>query len=122
MDFRWVTGQEMINMLQPIILRNGWTPLNPATAMALVASEENVLCGFEILQLFPLLGPKFVEKDLRGSGISEELDSRMEEYLKASECRGLIVIADSPFTAKACEEKKLKKVTSPVYIMTGKVA
>ena len=122
MEFRWVTGQEMIDILQPIIERNGWTPLNPVTARALIATEADgdLLCGFSIVQLFPHAEPMWVTKELRGSGLAEELADRMRAYLAEVGARGYMVIADSPFAEKLCKERGMTRVVSPVYMMGGR--
>ncbi len=120
MEFKWIYGEEMLAMLQPVIEHQGWTPLNPYTARALVAMEEGILCGFSVIQLFPHAEPMWVETDLRGSGLAEELATRMKKYLDDTQTRGYMVIADSPFAVKLCEERGMKRLTSPVYMMGGR--
>jgi len=113
---KWLVGQELIDAVDPILQAKGWTALNIHTSRAVCYFNAEGRCiGFSCLQLFPHVGPQWVADDYRGTGISESLADEMWDYLKEVQCRGFLVIADSPHSEKLCREKKMTLVESPVY-------
>lgn len=115
--YKWIFGSEL-ESLEPILAERGWSSLNDKTARALVALDSsNTLIGFHVLQLFPHAEPLWVRKDMRGSGLAEELADRMMEFLAQVGARGFMVVADSPAAIQLCEKHGMRKVNSPVYLL-----
>jgi hypothetical protein len=113
---KWLVGQELIDAVDPILQTKGWTALNIHTSRGLCEFNAEGRCiGFTCLQLFPHVGPQWVADDYRGTGISESLAEEMWNYLQEVNCRGFLVVADSPHSEKLCKAKKMTLVTSPVY-------
>ena len=120
MIFEWIEGRtesKFVEKVNEILLNRGWTPLNGATARILCAFEDGALAGFHVLQLVPHCEPLWVEASYRGTGLAEELADRMLDFMREMNARGFMVIADTPEAQKLCEERGMKKVTSPVYMM-----
>lgn len=116
-SYRELEGQELIDAVSSIIEENGWTPLNSNTPLhGECAYDGDKLVGFNIFQLFPLVGPMWVDEDYRGSGVPESLALRTIKFMDDVQARGYLVIADNPFTAKLCERYGMKRVESPVYM------
>jgi hypothetical protein len=116
LTYKWLTGQEAIDAVDHILWEKGWTALNANTSRVRAAFNEHDRCvGFTCLQLFPHVGPQWVADDYRGTGISEQLADDMWDFLKEVECRGFLVIADSPHSEKLCKSKGMVLVTAPVY-------
>ena len=119
MEFRWLDGNDAVDALNPILEREGWTPLNGATARALVAEEDGVLVAFFCLQLFPLLGPLYCKADARDGQVSRALVDKMHEFLTEIKARGYMAVCDSPVSEKMCRMRGMKKIESPVYLEAG---
>lgn len=116
LTYHWLEGDEL-EILEPILAARGWTSLNGKVARAIGAFDETgKLVGFQVLQLFPMVGPLYVEPLSRGTGIASELTERMRTFLVNAQARGWMVIADAPFTAQLCEAHGMRKVESPVYL------
>ena len=121
MILRWLDGGEAVDLLNPIIEAQGWTPLNDRTCRAIVAfddGEPEVVLGFLVLQLFPLLGPEYVDPAVRGTKIVYELQLQMREFLVKTQARGVMVIAESEVSKIQCERADMFRVKAPVYIAT----
>jgi len=112
---KWLDGDEL-DQLEPILAEKGWASLNKATSRALAAfDQEGKLIGWEVFQLYPYLGPAYVEKTWRGSGLYEKLADELHEFLLGVQCRGAIMIAETIFAEKLAEKHGMRKVELPVY-------
>jgi hypothetical protein len=118
-ELRWLDGEDAIRILQPIIVEHGWTPLNASTCRAIAAFDEEVLIGFLVLQLFPLLGPMYVDQPQRDGKVSQALSEEMHKFLHDIEARGVMAVCDSPVSEKLCKKRGMKKVDVPVYLSVG---
>lgn len=117
--YKWLSGQEAIDAVDPVLQAKGWSALNLMFTRARCAFNDQGRCvGFSILQMFPHVGPQWVADDYRGTGISEQLADDMWEFLNEVQCRGFLVIADSPHSEKLCKSKGMTLITSPVYSWT----
>lgn len=115
MEYRWLEGEEL-QQLEPILAERGWASLNGLTCRALCAFDGNRLVGFSVVQMFPMLGPFYIDRDHRGTEVVNQLSAETIEFMEASQARGYLAIADSPHTAKLCEGMSMKRVDSPVYL------
>lgn len=115
-EYRWVEGDELI-ILEPIIEAHGWTSLNGKTCRALCAFKGAELVGFHVFQLFTFVGPLWLDRSMRGSGVAEDLVDGMVGFMKSVEARGYLVIADNPHAARMCEANGMRRIESPVYLM-----
>lgn len=121
MTLRWLDGGEAVDLLNPIIEAQGWTPLNDRTCRALVAFDDGqpeAVLGFLVLQLFPLLGPEYIEPMARDAGVMFKLHSEMQQFLVKTQARGVMVIAESEVSKRLCERAHMVPIESPVYIAT----
>lgn len=114
--FKWLEGKEACEWLNEVLERRGWSLLNEHTARALCAYKDERIIGFHVIQLFPHAEPLFIDPEWRGTGLAEELADRMYEFLKEVRTRGYMVIAESPFAEKLCQERGMKRVNYPVYM------
>lgn len=119
-NFRWLDGDDL-KTLAPIIEERGWMPLNLNTSRALCAFDNRTghLVGFVALQLVPHTEPLWVSKMYRGTGLAENLADRIVEFLRATNARGFMVVADDPASVRLCEAVGMKRVESPVYVSIG---
>lgn len=117
-QFIWALDSSSPYMAQidKVIKRSGWVPLNDHVAKILVALDGDAVIGFHVLQMFPHAEPLWVDPEYRASGVAEALSDRMLEFLTSIGARGFMVIADSPHAQRLCEERGMKRVSSPVYI------
>jgi GNAT superfamily N-acetyltransferase len=118
--FRWIDGpvasQEDWDRIESILATRGWMSLARETSRILVAEHDGELKGFVVLQLVPHTEPLWVAPDARGTGLAESLADQMMEFLVSIHARGWMVVADNPFAARLCEDRKYKRVEAPVYV------
>jgi len=118
MEYRPLSIDEIESLVQPTIRKQGWTELNlnedPPTCLVMGALEEGKLVGFLVLQLFPMLGPAYVEIGHRDGTVTAGLLAKMGDVL--AEARGYMVICDTETTERHAQHHKLTKLESPVYI------
>lgn len=124
--YRWLDGAQSVDLINPIIEKHNaqrsddlqWALLNSGTAFAEAAFEDDFLIGFVCLQLFPVLGPLWVESMSRNGEISKRLIENMRKTLASMQTRGCIVICENPATERMCRMSGMKKVEYPVYVAT----
>ena len=118
--YRWIDGPTATDgewdTLDRLLASRGWMSLNRLTSRILVAERDAVIVGFYCLQLIPHVEPMYVRPQERASGIAEELDNRMQEFLTESRARGYMAICEHPIAARMCEERGMVKVAAPVYV------
>jgi hypothetical protein len=124
MGYRELTGDEIINDVNPICVARGWAPLNvndaTPTCYVIGAFDDNgKLAGFFCLQLHPVIGPMWVDSENRDGSVSRELAESMDKFIKASNVRGVLAITDSPVSERLAERHGMVKLESPVYISIG---
>ena len=121
MEFRWLTEEEVLSLVNPVLASRGWAELNVECCRVLGALQDGQLVEFFALQLFPLLGPLMrSDNTVRDDGAtSRELARMMVEYLTAEQARGWIAIAESPVTERLCVRYDMKRVEHPVFITKG---
>lgn len=122
MEFRWLEGPEAAEWLNPVMKARGWASLNETTSRALCAFRDERIVGFIVLQLFPHAEPLFVDPEFRGTGLAEELADRMYAFLRDMRARAYMVVAESPFAERLCEQRGMKRVEHPVYIAVNQEA
>jgi GNAT superfamily N-acetyltransferase len=125
--FEWIDGpdnergtrpatREEWEQIDDICAIRGWASLNRVLTRILVAWRGEKIVGFHVMQFWPHLEPLFVVPSERGTGLAEQLADRMVEFVTEAKARGWIVIADSPYAKKMCEDRGMTKIKSPVYI------
>lgn len=121
MDYRWLTFDEIADLLNPALKQQGFAQLNvnPAqpTCRVLGAFEGGSLIEAFAFQFYPVLGPLIkVDNEFRDNGeVSRELATRMTEFFVTAKARGALCIADTPFTERLCKRLGLQEIQSPVY-------
>ncbi len=122
-DYRALTNDEIIEFVNPVCRMKGWAELNitdPYPTCYVIGAFDGVeIVGFFTLQLHPFLGPLWVDSNHSTGEVSRELVESMDKFVKASNVRGVITIADSPVSARLAERHGMTKVESPVYIKVG---
>jgi predicted N-acetyltransferase YhbS len=121
---RWIDGpfasSEDWDRLDQVLVAKGQMALNRSTSRVLVAEDDKgKMVAFCAFQLIPFAGPLHVNREWRGTGLAEELNDEMVEFMVNAHVRGWIVIADSKFVADYCEKIDMTKVQSPVYVKVG---
>jgi len=114
-EFRWLDWEDL-KLLDVVLESKGIASLNQATSRGLGIFDGEQLVGFCVLQLFPLLGPLWLDPTYRGQGLAEQVADKILEFLNETNARGYIAIADSPHTNKLCERIGMHKLDSPVFI------
>ena len=121
--YRWVDGrtcpQPEWDKIDALLEVRGWMSLNRQTSLIRLAESISTgqIIGFNVIQLIPYVGPLYVIPSARGSGVTEVLIDQVQAHL--SDSRGYMAIAQSPYAARACEQRGMKKVEVPVYVMGG---
>lgn len=123
--YRWVDGINCTDaewqQIDAMLLARGWMSLNRATSRILLAETPNGhLLGFNVVQMMPYIGPLFVIPSARGTGIAQELATKLFEFLATVEVRGFIAMAQSKHAEKICVDIGMQLVESPVYILGGR--
>ena len=113
-EIRWLTQEQTI-ALDPIIRAHGWVPLNPELSRVLAAFDGEQMVGFIALNCIPHIEPLYVSTSHRGTGIAEELVSRMVAFLYEVDCPAAYVIADNPVSEKLAKAHGMERVDVPVY-------
>lgn len=122
MHYRWLSPDEIINVVNPKLKEKGWPLLNTACAQVLGAfDDQGELQEFLTLQLIPALGPLLRVDGQDAGETSRELASRMASIMIQNDTRGCITIAESPATQRLCERFKMKRIEDPVYLWSGVV-
>lgn len=121
MTYRWLTDEEILQEVNPLLVQQGWPELNvnPGQPTCLVtgAFDDSQLIGVFAVQLFPVVGPMLVVESHRNNKVGTELAAEMQEFLTDVQARGYLVICDNPISEKLALDHGMTKVESPVYIM-----
>lgn len=125
MDYHWLSAPEVQHVINPICSKEGWPQLNinvdQPTNLVRGAFEDGNLVGFLAMQLFPMLGPAWVDPAYRDGTVSRQMADHMHEFLRSHEARGYLVVADNAVTERLCERYAMKRVESPVYMAVSKL-
>jgi len=113
--YRWLEPSELPR-IDSVFAKRGWIRLSEHFSRVRVAEVDGKIVGFFCFQGLPYMGPMNIEESQRGKGIAEDLVSQMLAWTDENNCRGYMVVADSPHTEKLCKAKGLTRVVSPVYI------
>ncbi len=120
LEYRWLTGDEIVALVNPACAARGWAELNvndaQPTCQVLGAWNAARLVGWFVFQLYPLLGPMLVEPEFRNGQVSAELTARMYDFLTISEARGYLVVCESPASEVLARKHDMHKLESPVYV------
>jgi hypothetical protein len=123
MVYRWLSDDEILEKVNPRCREHGWAELNvnpvQPTCRVLGAFAEGTLMGWLTLQLFPVIGPGWVESSQRHGQTFRVLADKMQEYLHEAQARGALVICESPVTERLAQRHKMSLVTDPVYTWIG---
>jgi hypothetical protein len=121
---RWVDGPMASDAdwdaIESVLVAKGWLSLNRNVSRILVAEDSaGKMVAFNVLQLVPYAGPLHLNRDWRGTGLAEEMNDEMVEYMVESQVRGWLVVAESKFIQDYCEKIGMARVASPVYVKVG---
>lgn len=119
LKLQWLDWNRL-QALDPVLQSRGQAALNQYTSRAIGMYDGEGLVGFVVLQLYPFLGPLWVDPTYRGQGVPDKLADEIIGWLEKMDTRGYLAIADSPFTVKLCERVGMKRVESPVFINVKK--
>jgi hypothetical protein len=126
--YEWLDGPDMPDAPRPateeewknidsVLAEQGWMSLNRVLTRILVGwDKERNLVAISAIQMMPSVGPMWIAKHLRGTGVADELVGATVKFLTEVKCRGWIVVADSPHTSKIAESQGMIRLESPVYI------
>ncbi len=116
-EIRFLNESEILGIVNPLLIESQMSPLNTDAARVLGVFEDGILLKSLTIQLYPFLGPLLSHIPLKSDGaITRDLVQRMEDFLKEQNARGMICIADSPFTERLCERYGMYHVDSPVFV------
>jgi hypothetical protein len=123
MEYRWLTDNEIEQFVNPVCKQRGWAELNineaQPTCRVLGAFDGPELAGFFCIQLFPVLGPQWVDSEHRDGTVSRELTDRMAAFFHDAKVRGCLVVCDSPVSERLAQRHQMQRVESPVYMQVG---
>jgi RimJ/RimL family protein N-acetyltransferase len=118
-EIKLIYGADL-ETLKPWLESRGWVPLNPMSACAFVAYQDDTIVGFVCQNPIPHVEPLFVSADHRGTGLAAELVKRMVDFLYEVEAPAAYIIANNPASAKLAEAHGMEKVAEPVYRIVRK--
>ncbi len=122
-EYRWLSNQEIADLVNPVLKLRGWAELNineiQPTCRVLGAFIDGELVESFAFQLFPMLGPLIRHNnEVRDSGeTSRGLVAVMGDFIKSTNARDYMVVANSPMTVRLCERFGLKQLSDPVYVV-----
>lgn len=120
---RWIEGptcsQAEWDHIDDLMSSRGWMSLNRLTSRILIKERDREVVGFHVFQMIPYVGPLFVKRELRGTGLAEELVDEMQDFLVEARARGYIAVIESPHAAKLCESHGMERLPHPVYVMVN---
>jgi len=127
--FRWLSEDEIVDLANPVLKAHGWAQLNvnpdkPTCRVMGAFNDSGGLVEVLVLQLHPVIGPLVrCDNEHRDAGqTTRKLIQLMEEYLIQTKARGWLVVADSPLTERMCEQHRMKRIQSPVFLDTPDLA
>jgi hypothetical protein len=119
--YRVISGEEL-ERLGPLMNRLGWPTLDPEFSKVVVAEagegESALICGFGVVQFVPHAEPMWVDPNLRGTGVAEELVSQVQHYIEV-DCkikRYVCVAKPGSFAARLCEKHGMVPYNGQVYV------
>jgi len=117
-EFRWLEGEHLTE-LEPSIRANGWVPLNPALARALVAYDGDVIVGYACFSCIPHVEPLFLSVDYRGKGLAEAMADTVVKFLYEVNAPEAYIVASSPHAEQLALKYGMELVKHPVYYKRG---
>jgi hypothetical protein len=123
LEYRWLTSDETINLVNPCCAQMGWSSLNvnkvQPTCRVLGAFDGPALVAFLAVQLFPVIGPAWADADHRDGKVSRELADRMHEFMQEVKARGALMLCESVVAERLAERHGMTRVNEPVYMWLG---
>jgi hypothetical protein len=123
MELRWLSGNEILEWVNPICKSRGWVELNvndtQPTCRVLGAFDGERLIGWLAFQLFPLLGPFYVEPDQRDGLVSAALSDEMHQFIHAVGARGVLTLCENVASERLARKHGMIKVEDKVYLWGG---
>lgn len=113
-EYRWLEGDELA-LLEPTLLSLHAMSVNRETTRAIGAFDNGELIGFFCLQLIPHLEPLFVAPDYRAEPVAINLVNKMVEFLKESDARGAMLVAEHPGIERLAEHFGMARIIYPLY-------
>jgi hypothetical protein len=135
MEYRWLTPEEMDDVLNPALKIQGYAELNvnpqqvgsgnvTLLCRVLGAYWDGELVEAFAFQMYPMLGPLIkVNNSFRDDGTTARaLAARMAEFFEEVQARAALCIADTPMTERFCERFGMTKISQPVFSFVRKEA
>lgn len=113
-QYRWLTGPEL-SILEPILDSMNAMALNRQTTRAIGAFQGERLIGFFCLQFIPHLEPLYVDPEFRNAEISKTMVSEMVRFLRESDARGVMIVAEYPGIEKLAQSFGMSRIEYPFY-------
>jgi hypothetical protein len=126
MEYRWLTFDEIVNILNPVLAAHRYAQLNvnPEQPLCRVlgAFWDGELVEAFAFQMYPMLGPLVkVNNTFRDDGtVARTLAIKMSEFFEEAQARAALCIADTPLTERLCERFGMTKLESPVFSFVRK--
>ena len=121
---RWIDGPTATedpawDQIDSVIENRGWIPLNRKFTRVLIKELNGVVIEFFVFQLMPHCGPMYVAEEYRGQGEPANLVEQMLEFLRETDCRGVLVFPENSFTLEQCRKYNMTRIATPAYIKRG---
>jgi hypothetical protein len=120
MGLEWLVGQNAVDELNEIIVAEGGVPLNALNARALVFRDNGRIVGYSVVQLFPFVGPFWVQEDRRDGMLSALMAEETWKFLQECGARGFLVVASTAVSERFAQRYGMEKISDPVYLDRGK--
>jgi acetyltransferase (GNAT) family protein len=124
MEYRWLTNDEIEDLVNEVCQRHGWAQLNineaQPTCRVLGAFEDVALVGFIALQMQPVIGPGWTDAEHRDGKTMRELADQMHQFLVEVKARGALTVCESPVSERLAQRHGMKQVEFPVYEWIGR--
>lgn len=123
--YRWIDGPfakpEEWSQIDALIAERGWMAIDHNYSRVRVVEEHGRIVSFFVVQAIPHCGPMYVDREHRGTGIPDRLSDDVLEFLRESECRGVLIMPENAFSERLCIKYGLERYEGPVYIRNERV-
>ena len=114
-EYLSLAGPDAVPMAKKIEEMQGIVIAHPRLAIIEVATVDAKIAGYGVSQLMFHAEPIYVLPEYRGSGIAEELASRVVKRITEANGKAFVSIATNPFAERLCIEQGMERVEGTLY-------
>lgn len=115
-----IAGED-VEKLIPAIKQLGFTvPYPRQSSFEAAFTEDGRLVGIIGLQFLPHVGPFYVDKEFRGTEVSQKLVERTAKLCEGNEFKYVLCVADNPVVQKFCRDHDWVETPGTIFVQKPK--